>query len=300
MTEAQFSPERLADLEAKRILIDQKLERGEALTPPELWMMGDQMQLDVLPVHSQCEDMYFRRLFLYYNRGEGSPLPPLTPEHIDNFQVLVQDWLRILQDNFPNDPLSAASQKETRLEFTELEKKWEANPEIPEAEKDEDLFWLLAWSRFRHVLVRRMFDLSVQGEYFSLYLNGKEIRFDMESAMHILARHFGQGMKVFLSVKDHFYGVFRHDRLHEDFDSIFKMIEASGIYTNDNVADVTIRFEGVIYKIWSTPLDNDVFRISTFFPVSSQKILRKLEQEYREVKVSDVLSVFIKAQNPAR
>jgi glycosyltransferase involved in cell wall biosynthesis len=292
----KFSPEQIAEVEAKRKRINEKLDGDEALTPEELWIMGEQMVLDVLPQFAQCEDMYYRRLYLQYEGDMGPLIPPLSEAHINNFQVLVQKWLSILREPFGNDILLAASQKETKLEMVELSKKWELHPQISADEKDDDVFKLMAWSKFRHVLVRKIFDLHIKHEYFSIYLNGKEIRFNAESAMHILSRHFGHGMKPYNSTKDHFYGVFRHDRLHEDFNELFCAIDQSGVYAHDNVTDINIRYQNVIYKIWSVQVDENTYRISTFFPISSAQILGKIDQQYYEVQISDKLSVFIKQE----
>jgi hypothetical protein len=293
---SKITKEMIEDVELKRKLIDEKLKAGAVLTNEELWMMGDQMHLDVLPQYPQCMDMYYRRLYIHYMEDVGPAFGPLSKEHVFNFQMQVHSWLNMLNGTFPIGSLFAASKKETELEIDELNKKWEAEPNVPAEEKDEDGFRLLAWSKFRHVLVRKIFDLDIKADFYSLHLNGKEIRFDPESAMHILSRHFGHGMKPYPSVKDHFYGVFRHDQLHLDFKNIFAEIDKSRVYKNDDIADINFRYQGVVYKIWSHPIEKEssVFRISTFFSISNSNILDKLQDKYTEVSITNALAVYVK------
>ena len=206
------------------------------------------------------------------------------------------NWYQHVEMNQAPGSTYAASKKETEKEIVNFEREWDNKVNPNSDEKDQDFFDLLAWSKFRYVLVRRIFDLDVGGDYYILRLNSKEIRFDYESAMHILSRHFGHGMKTYVSVKDHFYGVFRHDQLHRDFERIFSQIDESGLFAQENVTDISFRFKGEIYKIWSLPIDasGQIFRISTFFPVSSPRILDKLRFEYTEKTINDELSIFIK------
>jgi hypothetical protein len=272
-----------------RKIIEQKLASDQELSIEEIWFMGDQIELDHLPNYPQCLDMYYRKLYILFTEGM------LKGTHLFNFQILVTNWLDHLQANYKAGSIGEASQNETKIELESLEKKWQDNSITSEDEKDEDLFDLIAWSKFRYVLVRKIFDLKIKTDYYTLTLDGNEIRFDYESTMHILTRHFGHGMKPYPSPKDHFYGVFRHDELHKDFENIFDEINKTGLYGGNNPRDINFRFKGVIYKIWATPVKGveKVYRISTFFPVSSKKLLDKLGTSYQELKINEELSVFV-------
>ena len=272
----EITQEMIEDNEAKRQEIDRKIEEGEPLGTEEVWMLGDQRQLDDLPNFPECWDMYYRRLYLQFF---GEPVPgmvPLSQTHLANLSSFIHGWLHHLDATYAPNSLGAASQKETKIQMSDLEKKWANNLSIGNDEKDEDLTDLIAWSKFRYVLVRKIFELDIKAEKFILVINGKELSFDYETAMHILTRHFAHGMKPYPSVKDHFYGVFQHDRLHKDFEKIFGVIDNSGVYQNDDVTNINFKFKGIVYKIWSVPVPNSPgnFRISTFFPVSSYKILQ--------------------------
>ncbi|MGN6435837.1 MAG: hypothetical protein ACTHMM_04855 [Agriterribacter sp.] len=288
---------KMLENEMKRKLIDEKLANKESLTVEECWMLGDQLQLDYLPQHAQCSDMYYRRLYLHYTEGGTTPLiPPLSKLHVENFKSQIIEWYDLMEKPHPKGSLLEAAQKETRQELKGLLDKWAGNPNISEMEKDEDVSELYAWSKFRYVLVRRIFDLEIKDQSFVLSLNGNRILFDYESAMHILTRHFAHGRKPYSSSKDHFYGVFRHDKLYLDFEKIFHAIDATKVYTNDPIEDINFRFKGDIYKICCRPIGKGetAYRIVTFFPVSSTKNLEILKDTYNEHQISEELSIFVR------
>ena len=143
-----FSKEKQEENAAIRKTIEQKLAAEQELTTEEIWFMGDQMELDHLPNYPQCLDMYYRKLYILFMEGM------LHGTHLFNFQMLVTNWLDHLQANYKTGSIGESSQKETKIELESLEKKWNNDPIINEDEKDEDLFNLMAWSKFRYVLVR--------------------------------------------------------------------------------------------------------------------------------------------------
>lgn len=286
-----------AEVIVKRQAIDQKLATGEPLAPDDVWFMGDHMLLDELTNYPACFDPYFRRLYLHY-RSRPAPLwEELSVEHLHNLKFLVHEWLDQQQHaQYPDGSLAWVSQKETNKELVALRRKWHESPEIGEAEKDEDLFQLIAWSKFRFVLVRRIFEQDIKSDHYVLKLDGKEILFDYESALHVLSRHFAHGMKPYESLKDHFYGVFAHDKLHLEFENILNAIDQSGYYRGQDTKNINFRYNGEIYKIWGQQIDQtgSRFRISTFFPVSSPRRLDELNEHYDENPINDKLSIFVR------
>lgn len=259
-------------------------------------MMGDQLHLDVVRQYPECSDMYYRRLFIPWMEGQDPFGIPLTDMQVADFNFQVREWAMHLHEEYPDDSLGHASQKETKTELKAMEREWKTTPCITAEQKDDKAFDLLAWSRHRYVLIRRIFDLDIKADFYSLYLNGKELRFDYESAMHIMTRHFAHGMKPYNSTKDHVYGVFAYNELHKDFERIFQAIDASKTYVNDDVKEITFRYRGEIYRIYASVVDanNQTYRIDTFFPVSSPKILDELNEAFTEIPINDTLSIFSK------
>lgn len=284
----------------RRQSIEKKLAAGTQLDTEDIWFLGEHMTLDELPNHPASYDPYYRRLYIHYHNSPNPILGDLSKLHLANLKLMVHEWLDQQQHgNFPEGSLEWGSQKETNKELAALQKKWDQAPETSEAEKDEDLFMLISWSKFRFVLARRIFKLDIKKDHYELHLDGKELRFDFETALHILSRHFGHGMKPYESDKDHFYGVFAHDQLHLDFERIFRAIDESGHFAGQDVKNVNFCYKGVIYKIWSHRTDETGmrFRISTFFPVSSPKRLAELAEYYDEKPVNEELTVFVKKKS---
>lgn len=282
--------------QAKRAEITRKLETGESLDIEEVWMLGEQLELDDVSKYAGCADMYYRRLYTPWMEGMDLFGKPLTKVHELNFELLVRSWSMHLDAGYPAGSLGAASQKEMKKELKKMEGEWTRDPGVTPEQKDEKCFLLLAWSKLRYVLTRRIFDLDIKGEYYAMNLNGKEFRFDYESALHILTRHYAHGMKPHHSEKDHFYGVFAYNELHLEFEKIFTAIDKSGYYVNENLEEITFRFKGVIYRMYAHPVNYEetVFRISTFFPVSNAGILDKLQKEFHEEVLNDELAIFIR------
>src|SRR5579885_881141 len=105
----KITQEMIDENDAKRKEIDRKINEGESLTAEEIWMMGEQRQLDDLPNFPECWDMYYRRLYLHY--GEEIPgIPPLSSLHLTNLQMLVHNWLHHLDTEYVPGSLGAASQ----------------------------------------------------------------------------------------------------------------------------------------------------------------------------------------------
>jgi len=59
--------EEIEEAEKKREEINKKIQLNQPLTNEELWMMGDQLELDSLCQHPKCHDIYYRRLYLEYD-----------------------------------------------------------------------------------------------------------------------------------------------------------------------------------------------------------------------------------------
>jgi hypothetical protein len=162
-------------------------------------------------------------------------------------------------------------------------------------EFEQSYFELLAWAKFRHVIVRRIFDLDIKNDHYDLFIARFLIKFDYESAMHILARHFAQGMKPYPSSKDHFYGVFEHSKLHLHFEEIFSAIDEAGLFRNYAIRSIIFRYEVELYRMYINAIKNSTdYRIATFFPLSSPSGRAKLARESNEIRLRPGLNIFVR------
>jgi hypothetical protein len=293
--------ERFKQNQKERKIIEQKLTQKASLTIEEQYFMCVNLDLKSCFRRPECRDQYFYRVYLL--RDENLPTwGQLSGIDRNRFRALVRQWEKSILNADNTDPLLHASVIETKIEIRNLKKEHGLN-DLTTASPEIDLkyFELLAWSKFRYILTKKIFDLSIKADYYLLQLNGIAIRFDTKSCAHILTRHFAQGMKQYASDKDHFYDVFGHTDLHLQIEKLFVAIDASGLYVNDVVEDISFRYGQIIYKIYVRPGTEfkkgikgpqHFMRLSTFFPVSDKDMLQDLHDNYEEKKINDQTTIF--------
>ena len=158
-------------------------------------------------------------------------------------------------------------------------------------------FKLLEWSKYRYILIKDIFELSIKSNHYKLYLNNQEIIFDYYSLAHILSRYYGHDMKTYKTDKSHFTKDIHHEEVHLRLEEIFKKIDVSAFYTKSSIQEINIRYNSTLYKIY-TDYENrgatKILRLNTFFPIENQKMLKRLNKEYEEKKIDESYSVFVK------
>jgi hypothetical protein len=289
-----FTQEQINEYERKKTVVQGKIDRGEALTVEEQYFLCNGIVWGLRSTLPECSDVFYYEAFMVRNDPRFRP-PGLTytEENERKFLQLVDDWDRRINSPRLTDPLMLAEQKEVRLAIKSVNREYGKQKHV----YSDQYFITIAGSKFRYLLAQRIFQLDIKSDQYLLSLNGQVVLFDYESCIHILARHFGHGMKAFTSEKDHFYGVFRHSHLHLDFEEIFKAVDESGLYVNDSIQDINFRYKGEIYKVFTADQkgsSNPQKRIATFFPVSDSKILSALESSYTEKGINKDLSIFVK------
>lgn len=287
-----FSNEEIEANQRMRLLIEGKLDKGLPLTKEEQYFFCNNIHWEIRSTDPLCEDVFYHDAFIYRKEPTFGPYKvEYTPDNERRFRQLVDDWGKLMTMTGHTDTLMQSEHKELNKELKALNKQFKSS----DPEYNDTFFKLIAWSKFRFLLIKKIFEFGIKGDSYRLSLNGQEIFFDYESCNHILARHFGHGMKPYASGKDHFYGVFRHTHLHLDFEQIFKAIDESGLYVKDSILDITFRYKGEVYKMYIVQEKGSTKkRISTFFPVSDPSILNALASDYIEKRINNELSIFVK------
>ncbi|HMH31610.1 MAG TPA: hypothetical protein VK543_01200 [Puia sp.] len=285
-----------------RKIVDEKLTNGIPLTIEEQYFRCSNYTLKGCRDEPSCIDEYYYRVYMF--RREGTPTW-LQIECVDRnrFIKLVRDWQAVIEAGGQHQDILKATIKETKEEIKILKKQYSA-PLSAKRKLEYNLkhFDLLAWSKLRHIMIQKIFDLSIKAEFYSLHVNGKEIRFDAYSYAHILTRHFGHVMKQYQTEKDHFYDVFLHTDLHVRIDQLFKRIDQAKALEGLPNEEITIKFRKLRYRLYVQPQERyqkdkkgrqPFLRLTTFFPLTDAQELEKLKQEYEERKVDSELSVFV-------
>ncbi len=254
----------------------------------------DGLKWEYVATYPMCEDVFYFKAYMFReNFRYGSLKPNYTKENETKFQQLVHDWDMLIKRRDLTDPYITAEKDELDKELGILNRQKGKVTTID----DPEYFDALAWSKFRFLRVQKNFKLDIKNDFYTLWLNGKEILFDFKALTHILARHFAHGKKTYKATQDHFYSVFDPFHLHLDLEQIFKGIDQSGLYTKDAIQNITIRKKGELYKIIAREHDYGPFkkmRIVTFYPLSKISELSRLSQDFKEMQVAQDLSVFVK------
>ncbi len=276
-------------------IIEAKWADGTPLTEDEKAFAVVHLKFEKLLLYSFGVDEFFTRTYfgLYH---ELSPMQDIA------YNGLVREWESdVTKLNHP-DPILQATSQETREELKKLGNDFIiASFNYTSQQYMRDKFDLLAWSKYRYLITKRIIEDEFKGNNFLLHLNGIEITVDQRSIAHIFARHYGQTMKPFISDKSHFSKDFYHEEIHLALQEVLKKIDDSGLYTHDSIQRITFRYNGTLYRIYCGPAKKSVkgaqgpieyIRLITFFPLEDQKMLERLHSNYIEHKIDTQLSIF--------
>lgn len=286
-----------------RKIIDDKLANDLPLTIEEQYFRCSNYTLRGCRDEPSCINEYYERVFMF--RQDGTP-SWLQVEGVDRnrFMALVREWQSVIETGGEHTEIIKASISETKEEIKHLRKQY-PNPQSSKQKKeyDDKHFELLAWSKFRYILITKVFDLSIKTEFYPLCLDGKEIRFDAASYTHTLTRHFAHVMKQYQTEKDHFYDIFLHSDLHIRIKNLFEKIDKAKVLTGLPNEEVTFKYQNIHYRIFIQQKERfekgktgpQLFlRVTTFFPLTDPGELEELRQEYEERKVDSDIIVYVR------
>lgn len=296
----QISPE---EYEKKNLEILDKLNSNQKITSEEENFFCSSLRMDLLPQFSFCDDFYFSKIFLCKRPEFPKEFNPLRSVDIVYYKKAVQDWNGVIEKTNHSDQLLQITAQETRTELKALYKPYSLIKYlIPQYFKER--FDLLEWSKYRYIMIKNIFTLTIRSDHFKLHLNGKEIIFNYYSLTHILTRHYAQGMKSYDSPKSHFTHTVGHKEIHLFLESIFNLIDNSNLYLTQLIEEINFRYRGILYKVFcaieKTHQKGQIinyYRLNSFFPVDNEHMISRLSSEFNEVKINEELNVFIKKQN---
>ncbi len=281
--------------------LHERVRNGETLSKEEAYYFCNCIRFDNLLLHPFCLDEYFTRVFI--GRGQNIPtdllqLYPLTEKDHIYYAGLVREWEQTINKTNHSDQLLQIVAAETREELRNLRKKFPiVHRNFTSQNYQQRKFKIIEWSKYRYILIKDIFELSIKSDHYKLYLNGQEIIFNYYSLVHILTRHFGRIMKSYESDKSHFTKDVHHEEIHLDLEKIFKLLDDSNIYKNDSVEEVNIKLNGTLYKIfidYEQKGSTKFLRLNSFFPIDNKKMIERLRTQFEEKIINDNLSVFVK------
>ncbi|CAN5818533.1 hypothetical protein BH10BAC2_BH10BAC2_26930 [soil metagenome] len=294
---AELTPEKLSQIDRARDAIDRKNALNLPLTEEEREFECEQRIWAIKSKMTECEDEFFREFMLKREPGSFG-YSELTPENHIRFGAILLNWDKLMRTGNLNVPILKAERIEFRYEL------WQLKKQIAPTDPEFNLCYLrlLEWSKFRSIAVKRIFRKNIRASEYTLSLNNKTIIFNYESLTHIIARHFGHGMKPYFSDRDHFYGIFAPEELHLWIEKFFSIIDQSNLYANDLIDEINLRYKGKIYRINSkTEIYYEQGKrgaqtrncLTTFFQLNDANKLKKLHEQYSEKGINKEFSVFV-------
>jgi hypothetical protein len=285
------------EYDARNRDLHDKYDRREKLSLEEENFFCHCSRFRQLLLYPFCIDEFFIRMFLeLYDETEQR-------DHVI-FRSLINEWEKTV--NTPNHPdlLTEFMSKETREELKSLRKDYYSiSQPLSTQEYISRKLHLVAWSRYRYIMVKKIFDIVIKTPEYKLQLNGQDIVFDYFSLAHILTRHYGHIMKAYTTDKSHFSKDIHYEEIHVILEKVFKKIDLSGLYASESIHEINFRYRGIIYKVYCQLTKYNVkgqkaskkfLRLNTFFPVEDARMLAKLVEHFVEKEINDEVSVFVK------
>lgn len=269
--------------------LHERVKNGETLSREEAYYFCQCIRFDNLLLHPFCLDEYFTRVFI--GRSQNIPkellqLYPLTQKDHIYYMGLVREWERTMNKTNHSDQLLQIVASETREELRNLRKKFSIFLRTFSSHDYQiRKFKLLEWSKYRYIMIKDVFELSIKSDHYKLYLNGQEIIFNYYSLVHILTRHFGHVMKPYETDKSHFTKDIHHEEVHLYLEKIFKQIDNSNIYKGNSVEEVNVRLNGTLYKIFTDYEQNGstkFLRLNSFSPSIINRCSKDLKRSLKK------------------
>jgi hypothetical protein len=280
--------------------IQEKLDLKQELTSPEKRFFISALPFDKLLLYPFCFDEYFCRIYL------NIAFQPITEKDVDYYKGFLREWKNMVETIKHDEELLHFIANETREELKVLKKKYSfLHPLSTTKDYLDRRTKILEWSKYKYITIKYIFEETVQGNKYKLYLSNKEIIYDYFSLSHILTRHYGHIMKPYEVSKSHVTDIeFDPEMLHLKIQNIFQAIDKSGLYKNNTIEEINIRYNGIIYKIYcqhETSVKDEgkssavkFLRLNTFFPVTHKSMLNRLSTQFEEKEIDSKLSVFVK------
>jgi hypothetical protein len=273
-----------------------KVENKEPLNIEEQAFFCHCLKLNHLLFHPFCLDEYFSRSFLGRTPDTPKGMFPFTDRDPIYYEGLVKEWENVINTTNHPDELLQITCKDARDELRNLKKGYSFLLRHSSSEDYLDRkFKLLEWSKYRFIMIKRIFELEIKSNEYILSLNKESVIFDYYSVSHILTRHYGHIMKMYDTDKSHFTKDIHHEEIHTKLEQIFAKIDTSGLYQGQSLKDISIRYCGTLYKIYIVPAvkgAKKTNRVSTFFPIEDDRLLIRLERDYSEKVIDESLSIF--------
>jgi len=269
---------------------------------------GDAPPFDVAQV---CASFNFITAYLIYGmdltggskyyRPSGFEIIEISIEEAQaNLQYLADEavqWQAKLYDKSDKDALITAARHEYEFELKHVQKnsaEYKSKFQFGGTHIYKyAVMSTLLHNKFIYLTAKTVFE-NFDDQDLTLILNGKNIIISESSLIHIVSRHYAEGVKKYRSKKSFHTGDFYPKIINKKLKEIFQMIEQAGGLKADTVTELNFQYKGSIYRVYTSDRPDttgDIF-LSTFFIVEDPNILQRLANEYDLIQIDNDLAVY--------
>lgn len=159
---------------------------------------------------------------------------------------------------------------------------------------------IILQSKYTYCRILQIFEMY-KAEDFLLKINNKEIEINEASLVHIFNRHFSKITKP-NSTKSFHIEDFDPKLLNKQLQSIFELIDKSGLFAGQPIDRIAFKYEGINYLVWINKRTKQIKgrgnvefnRLETFYPITDSNELQELKTNYDLGKVTEDLEVYVK------
>lgn len=255
---------------------------------------------------SICENHNFKFHYLVYMwdlTGGSKYVKPFKTEKVkvpipeaqadlQNLMLQADAWQNILGQSNLQDELLIQSKREADFSMNGVK----ADPSYISGGGNRRAYMTRTsylHSKFIYLLAKEVFE-SFDSQEFILEMDGKQIIINEFSIIHIVSRHYAEIMKQYKSGKSFHNENFNPKLLNKELKYIFDKIDQAGGLNQVTVREINFVFKGTTYRIYTTDSkkNNDPIFVSTFFPVSDQKILDSLANTHDLITIDNDISYY--------
>lgn len=204
-----------------------------------------------------------------------------------------ESWQNLTLEKRHSTELLQFAIKETKDQLKKLSKEIPANEVGTHRSRYKRLAVLL--------LQKYMYTLCAEvNEYYNnrsalLTLNGFTIEFTISRLYHICSGHYAQGVRQ-LQGQSYIVKDFDPRTLFDKLREVISLIDFSGYYSKDLIENITIRYNGILYRIYNKRTKPSYtkaeYLVKTFYPLYDEAKIATLYSEYEEKQINQELAVY--------
>lgn len=261
--------------------------------------------------YDACKDYIFRKLYLVYHGNLDGRLPAhnafgLVPLEQKKFEIkrldeFYAEWTPVISKFNHKEALLNDLASEANIELKQLDKlgdklNWDYR-ELAQKRKAVTLH-----SKYIYLTAKEFFEEN-KSDFVIAKFGASEIEINTHSLIHIMFRHYGGAVKQFDTEKSfHLDTTIKYKELPYELKSIIESLGSDSELSTQGIKFIPVKINAKIYSIWTEKVTKypkgkgkvEYIRLETFYPTELKEELDKIANNYKEIKIDERLSGFLK------